>query len=106
MLLSQLDEDRTLTDQLEELPYVMSFEFDRERVRFVKELGSGEFGEVWLAQALEISKLNPRDQSEEAVTARHNLRGAKKIGREFDKRIKTGRNVELAAIKRLKGIVQ
>ena len=83
----------------------MAFEFSRERIRFVKELGSGEFGDVWLAQAFGLAQLNPREETPQAIEDRQKLRAAstKKINKEFDNRVKTGRNIELAAIKRLKG---
>lgn len=48
---SQLDPNRTLFDQSSELPYDMVWEFPRERVNFMKDLGSGAFGLVKLATA-------------------------------------------------------
>ena len=47
----QLDPDRTLFDQSNDLPYDMAWEFPRERLTFIKTLGSGAFGQVWLAEA-------------------------------------------------------
>ena len=85
----------------------MRFEFSRDLVRFVQEIGSGQFGEVWLAQVFNLAHLNPRDESEEAMQIRQKLRetSAKKLVKEFDKKVKSGRNIELAAVKRLKGIL-
>ena len=47
----QVDQDKTLFEQANDLPYNMAWEFPRERLTFVKTLGSGAFGEVWLAEA-------------------------------------------------------
>jgi hypothetical protein len=69
----QIDETRTITEQANELPYVVQFEFNRDRLHLSHELGNGEYGEVWLAQALGIHQLNARDESEGAVKARKDL---------------------------------
>ena len=99
----QLDPDRSLFDQSSELPYDFDFEFPRERLRMVKVLGSGAFGEVWLAQAYQITLLNPRDKSEEANKQREKMRRAKKVEREMDKEIREGKSLDLTAVKKIKG---
>lgn len=43
--------DRTLFEQSSELPYDTAWEFPREKLTFLKTLGSGAFGQVWLAEA-------------------------------------------------------
>jgi len=47
----QMDPNRTLFDQSSELPYDMVWEFPRERLNFMESIGSGAFGQVWLADA-------------------------------------------------------
>ena len=46
-----LDPNRTLLDQIEELPYDLHWEFPRYDVRFGSVLGEGNFGKVWHARA-------------------------------------------------------
>lgn len=48
---TQIDKDRTLFEQSNELPYDPAWEYPRERLTFLKTLGSGAFGQVWLAEA-------------------------------------------------------
>ena len=99
-----MDPDRSLFDQSSELPYDFDFEFPRERLRMVKVLGSGAFGEVWLAQVYQIGKLNPRDKSDEANRQREKMRKSKKVEKEMDKEIREGKSLELTAVKKIKGI--
>lgn len=51
VFLFQFDNNRSLFEQSSELPYDLAWEFPRDRVNFVKTLGSGAFGCVWLAEA-------------------------------------------------------
>ena len=81
----------------------MDYEFPRERVRMVKVLGSGNFGEVWLAQAYQIKLLDPRNKSEDAKKQREKIRTSKKAEKEMDKEIREGGSLELVAIKKIKG---
>ena len=69
----------------------------------VKVLGSGNFGEVWLAQAYQIKLLDPRNKSEEAKKQREKMKKSKKAKKEMDKEIREGRSLELVAIKKIKG---
>ena len=48
-------------------------------------------------------RLQARDNSTKARESREALRKAKNINKKFDKTVKSWRNIELAAIKRLKG---
>ncbi|XP_057313104.1 fibroblast growth factor receptor 2-like [Hydractinia symbiolongicarpus] len=69
----QMDPDRSLFEQSSELPYDLAWEFPRENVLLVKTLGSGAFGQVWLAEAEGIHGFNPRDKTSAAVKRRRSL---------------------------------
>ena len=99
-----MDPDRSLFDQSSDLPYDPAFEFPRERLRMIKVLGSGAFGEVWLAQAYEILGLDPRNKTSEAEQQRGKLRKAKKVEQKMDKEVREGRSLHLVAVKRILGI--
>ena len=47
----ELDPNRTLLEQIEELPYDVHWEFPRYDVRFGTVIGEGHFGKVWHAKA-------------------------------------------------------
>eukprot|EP00111_Clytia_hemisphaerica_P018541 TCONS_00054846-protein len=68
-----LDPDRTLFDQSNDLPYDMSWEFPRERVTFIKTLGSGAFGQVWLAEAEGLHSFKPRENTPDARRRRKSI---------------------------------
>lgn len=40
------------------LPYDTAWEYPRNQLEFIKVLGSGAFGQVWLARAVDIQKWN------------------------------------------------
>ena len=81
----------------------MDFEFPRNRVRLVNILGSGEFGEVWQAQAYQIDQLRPRDKSAAASKARQKMRSEKRVIRKIDKHLEKGLMLQLVAVKKLTG---
>ena len=93
----------SLFEQASDLPYEATFEFPRDRVRFVSILGNGEFGEVWLAQAYGIEQLNPRDKSNKASELRKKICSAKNINRRIDKNLEKGIAIPLVAVKKLTG---
>ena len=97
-----MDPDRTLFEQSSELPYDPDFEYPRERLRMVKVLGSGQFGEVWLAQAFQIENLDPRNKSPEANKQREKIKKTTNVGRLMDKEILEGRSLQLVAVKKIK----
>lgn len=74
-----IDPDRTLFEQSIELPYDPEWEFPRERLELIRNLGSGAFGQVWLAHAKGILALSPRDKDTMAIRRRTRLRLNKKV---------------------------
>ncbi|CAB3981076.1 vascular endothelial growth factor receptor 2-like [Paramuricea clavata] len=56
-----IDRNGNIHEQLQKLPFIPEWEFPRERISFARELGSGQFGIVWLADAIGISAFHPRD---------------------------------------------
>ena len=52
-------------------------------------------------QAHEIEQLDPRNKSDEAKLVRKKLRGVKNVEKKIDKDIKDGKNLQLAAVKKI-----
>ena len=77
----QLDERQTLLEQCDELPYDPEWEFPAARLSYIKELGSGAFGEVWLAEADGILSLEPRRKSTAASIRRQKVKRELKFRR-------------------------
>ncbi|XP_046852604.1 fibroblast growth factor receptor 1-like isoform X2 [Xenia sp. Carnegie-2017] len=59
--IEKIDMNGNIQEQIQKLPFIPEWEFPRERITFINELGSGEFGVVWLAEAVGISAFHPRD---------------------------------------------
>ncbi|XP_028408446.1 platelet-derived growth factor receptor alpha-like [Dendronephthya gigantea] len=68
--LKDLDVNGNIQEQLQKLPFIPEWEFPREKISFLSELGSGEFGVVWLAEATGISAFHPRDILKERESRR------------------------------------
>ena len=66
-------------EQSIELPYEPEWEFPRERLNFIRVIGSGAFGEVWIADAKGIKALKPTDKSLSATRRRSRLRVSTKV---------------------------
>ena len=79
MYFFQLDPDRSLFDQSIELPYDPEWEFPRERITIMRQIGSGAFGIVSLATARGVYALSPRDKDAAAIRRRAQLRLHKRI---------------------------
>ena len=47
----EIDSNRTLLEQIEELPYDLHWEFPRYDIKFGAKIGQGHFGIVWHAKA-------------------------------------------------------
>jgi len=75
-LIARLDSSIPLIEQVNKLPYDKRWEFPREQLQFGKVLGSGAFGEVYLAEA---DACIITDNS--AVTTRHRLSNNKRESR-------------------------
>ena len=75
----QLDPDRSLFDQSIELPYDPEWEFPRENITIMRQVGSGAFGLVSLANARGIYALSPRDKDTVAIRRRAQLRLHKRV---------------------------
>ena len=80
------------------MPYDRAFEFPRKRIHVQHILGEGEFGQVWLATAENIDKLNPRKSR---VVSKGSI-----IRRLATKVWTISKNSSLVAVKRLKGILK
>ena len=70
----QIDPDRSLLEQCNDLPYDPDWEFPEERLILGNILGAGAFGQVVQAEAIGILALNPRDKSAESFRRRSKIR--------------------------------
>ena len=99
----QLDTNKTLFEQSGDLPYDFDFEFPRNRLRFVRVLGAGAFGEVAEYQAFEIGQLQARNKFKCAKNKRKSIRSAKNVPKKIEKYLEKGNRLEIVAVKVLKG---
>ncbi|XP_073254430.1 fibroblast growth factor receptor 1-like [Porites lutea] len=60
----QIDPNRTLLEQCNDLPYDPDFEFPEDKLILGEVLGSGAFGKVIKAEAIGIDDFSPRDKSQ------------------------------------------
>ena len=75
----QIDPDRTIFEQSIELPYDLEWEFPKHRLEFIRVIGSGTFGQVWLANGRGIHALAPREHNSIAIRRRAKLRLNRKV---------------------------
>ena len=76
----QLDVIRPPVEQREEQPnQLLAWEFPRKKFKIIRLIGSGAFGEVWLAEAEGILKLNQRDEESEASERRQKVKRRLKL---------------------------
>ena len=104
--LLQIDPDRSLLEQCNDLPYDPDWEFPEERLILGNVLGAGAFGQVVKAEAIGILALNPRDKSAESFKRRSKIR---RSSRAKDLKKEDGgsgwKNVKVpVAVKSLKGL--
>lgn len=106
MISFQIDPDRSLLEQCNDLPYDPDWEFPEERLILGKVLGSGAFGQVVEAEAIGILALNPRDKSAESFKRRSKIRRSSKA-KDLKKEESTvgWKNMKIpVAVKTLKGL--
>ena len=60
----QIDPNRTLLEQCNDLPYDPAWEFPDNKLILGEVLGSGAFGKVIKAEAIGINNFSPRDKSQ------------------------------------------
>lgn len=77
------DDTRTLFEQSIDLPYGAEWEFPQYRLHWLEKVGSGAFGEVWMASARGIDALSPRDVSGGAARRRTILKLSQKLPKVF-----------------------
>ncbi|XP_028403689.1 fibroblast growth factor receptor 2-like [Dendronephthya gigantea] len=68
--IKKLDPHTPLSEQTNKLPYDAEWEFPRNRLKFSRELGSGAFGKVYLADALGIVAFDPRGSTKKRSSRR------------------------------------
>ncbi|XP_046852957.1 fibroblast growth factor receptor 2-like [Xenia sp. Carnegie-2017] len=68
--IKKLDPHTPITKQTNKLPYDAEWEFPRNRLNFARELGSGAFGKVFLADAMGIVAFDPRGSTKRKSTRR------------------------------------
>ncbi|XP_068720655.1 fibroblast growth factor receptor 3-like [Montipora capricornis] len=69
----QIDPDRSLLEQCNDLPYDPDWEFPEERLILGNVLDAGAFDQVIQAEAIGILALNPRDKSAESFKRRSKI---------------------------------
>ena len=88
------------------------WEFPKEQLRFIKKLGSGAFGQVWLAEALGILSMDSRNNTSEASKRRQKMKRKLQLAKTHRREIgyqsmfinEASDNI-LVAVKTLKGNV-
>lgn len=85
------------------LPYNTAWEYPRNQLEFIKILGSGAFGQVWLARAIDVYNWNADFTSEKQRKRKNSLQ-------EFIRKTSRSNNNKtnyhsFVAVKTLKGIL-
>ena len=66
-------------DQCDYLPYERGWEFPREKFSMIRSIGSGAFGEVWLAEAEGILAPDEKNQTSEVTERRDKIKRRLKL---------------------------
>ena len=98
----QLDPDRSLLEQCNNLPYDEEWEFPERRLILGEVLGSGAFGQVVKADAIGMHHFNPRDKSTQGAKDRSRLRRPVQIS-SLDRNPKRLGDSRKVAVKMLRG---
>ncbi|KAJ7388513.1 hypothetical protein OS493_037133 [Desmophyllum pertusum] len=83
----KLDPEQSLLEQTNKLPYDAQWEFPRERLSIVKPIGSGAFGQVFLAHATGIVAFDPRGSTNRKSGRRRSRFGSTSRPYYNDKRV-------------------
>lgn len=102
----QIDPDRSLLEQCNDLPYDPDWEFPEERLILGEMLGSGAFGQVIKAEAIGITDFNPRDKSVEKVRRRSKMIRRSSSSRMYQDSKGLPYIKTTVAVKTLKGILK
>jgi len=102
-LILQLDPDRTILEQCEDLPYDPDWEFPVKRLILQGVIGSGTFGQVMKAEAIGILSFSARDKTSNAFKRRSRLRRRLSSSRIYQDTAGNDYTKTSVAVKTLKG---
>ena len=99
----QLKSDVSLMEQGLHLPYDTSWEYPRDKLEFIKVLGSGAFGQVWLARAMHLSRHSKRDYENNITIKKYRKLSFYDYVKKTSKNNNKGSGIVYVAVKTLKG---
>ena len=99
----QLKSDVSLMEQGLHLPYDTSWEYPRDKLEFIKVLGSGAFGQVWLARAMHLIRHSKRDYENNITIKKYRKLSFYDYVKKTSKNNNKGSGIVYVAVKTLKG---